>query len=162
MSTYTPEQLAKRNSSKWTIVQAILGPVQLLAFIISLILVIRYLTTGEGYDIATISVLIKIGLMWAITVTGMIWEKEVFGKWFLAPQFFWEDAMNAFALVMHNLYFIARAAGWDERSLMMLMLVAYVSYTINFTQFLVKGLRARKERQQQKPVVIADAIPEGA
>ncbi|MEZ4638185.1 MAG: 2-vinyl bacteriochlorophyllide hydratase [Caldilineaceae bacterium] len=32
--------------------------------------------------------LIKITLLWAITVTGMIWEKEIYGKWFLAPEFF--------------------------------------------------------------------------
>ncbi|MEM9953265.1 MAG: 2-vinyl bacteriochlorophyllide hydratase [Chloroflexota bacterium] len=142
---YTPEQLDKRNSSKWTIVQGILAPLQLITFIISFILIVRYLRTGEGYAIANISVLIKIALLWLITITGMFWEKEVFGKWFLAEEFFWEDALNAVALIMHNLYFGAILLGADERQLMLLMLVAYISYLINFAQFFYRGIQAYKQ-----------------
>lgn len=79
---YTAEQLAKRNASMWTRVQMVLAPLQFLAFLVSLTLVIRYLLTGEGYMIANLSVLFKITLLWLITVTGMIWEKEIFGHWF--------------------------------------------------------------------------------
>lgn len=146
MSTYTAEQLQRRDNSKWTLVQAILAPVQFLAFLVSLGLVIRYLTTGEGYEIATISVLVKISLLWLITITGMIWEKEVFGKWFLAPEFFWEDTFNAIAMITHNLYFFARWQGWSEQALMSLMLFAYSTYMINCVQFFIKGLRARQDR----------------
>lgn len=144
MSTYTAEQLARRNNSKWTLVQAVLGPLQFVVFIISVGLVVRYLTTGQGYEVATVSVLIKIGLLWLITITGMIWEKEVFDHWFLAPQFFWEDVGNAVAMLLHNLYFLAVWLGWSERAVMTVMLVAYVGYLVNFGQFVVKGLRARK------------------
>lgn len=146
MSSYTPEQIARRDASKWTLVQVILAPLQFLAFIVSFALIVHYLSTGEGYGVATVSVLIKIVLLWLITITGMFWEKEVFGKWFLAPEFFWEDAFNAIALFMHNLYFVAILLGWSEQSVMTLMLVAYISYLINFAQFFVRGLRARKER----------------
>lgn len=149
MSTYTPEQLERRNNSKWTIVQAILGPVQFVAFIISFVLVVRYLITGQGYEIANISVLIKIALLWLITITGMIWEKEVFGQWFLAPEFFWEDMGNALAMFMHNLYFVAVWRGWSEQAVMTLMLVAYSTYIINFSQFVIKGIRARNARTPQ-------------
>lgn len=149
--TYTPEQLAKRNKSKWTLVQAILAPIQFLAFIISFALVVRYLLTGQGYAIATISVLIKISLLWLITVTGMIWEKEIFGQWFLAPQFFWEDVGNAVAMVLHNLYFLARWQGWSDQAVMALMMVAYIAYLFNCAQFVVKGLRARQQRQIPLP-----------
>ncbi|NDJ63277.1 MAG: 2-vinyl bacteriochlorophyllide hydratase [Chloroflexi bacterium] len=145
-SGYTDEQMERRASSKWTLVQMILAPLQFLTFIISLILIIRYLTTGEGYEIATASVIIKIALLWVITITGMFWEKEMFGQWFLAKEFFWEDALNAVALFMHNLYFVALLLGWNEQDLMLLMLVAYISYLVNFAQFLVRGLRARKQR----------------
>ncbi|MGJ3239666.1 MAG: 2-vinyl bacteriochlorophyllide hydratase [Anaerolineae bacterium] len=147
---YTPEQLDARNRSKWTIVQGILAPLQLLAFIISFVLILRYLRTGTGYEIANISVLIKIVLLWLITITGMFWEKEVFGKWFLAKEFFWEDTLNAVALFMHNLYFLAIMLGWDERQLMLLMLVAYVSYMVNFAQFLWRGIQAY--RQMNVPI----------
>lgn len=149
MSAYTPEQLARRDSSPWTRVQAVLAPVQFLAFLISLGLVVYYLTTGRAYAAANVSVLIKIALLWAITITGMIWEKEVFGHWFLAPQFYWEDVGNAVAMVMHNLYFLARALQWSDRAVMTLMLVAYVSYLLNMAQFVVRGIRARQQRQQQ-------------
>ncbi len=145
-STYTAEQLQKRDSSKWTLVQAILAPIQFLAFVISFSLVVRYLLTGEGYTIANISVLIKITLLWLITVTGMIWEKEVFGKWFLAPEFFWEDVGNAVAMIMHNLYFYARWQDWSQQATMTLMLIAYIAYLFNMAQFVIKGVRARKQR----------------
>ncbi len=146
MTSYTAEQQRRRDETPWTLVQAILAPVQFLAFLISFGLVIRYLVTGEGYAVANVSVLIKIALMWLITITGMIWEKEVFGQWFLAREFFWEDLLNAVALVMHNVYFLAQALGASQRTIMMLMLVAYVSYLVNCAQFFVRGIQARKQR----------------
>jgi 3-vinyl bacteriochlorophyllide hydratase len=144
--TYTAEQIQKRQNSKWTLVQTILAPLQFLTFIVSLVLIVRYLSTGEGYDITNFSVLLKILMLWLITVTGMFWEKEVYGKWFMAPEFFWEDAFNAVAMVMHNLYFVALLLGWSHNDLMTLMLVAYISYLFNFGQFFLRGLRARKQR----------------
>lgn len=149
-SAYTPKQLEKRDKSKWTLVQAILAPIQFFAFIISFTLVVRYLLTGEGYTAANVSVLIKIALLWLITLTGMIWEKEVFGRWFLAPQFFWEDVGNAVAMIMHNLYFLARWLNWTDRAVMMLMLVAYIAYLFNMAQFVLKGMQARQQRQISK------------
>lgn len=146
-SGYTAEQLNKRNNSPWTRVQAVLAPLQFLAFLISLSLVIHYLLTGQGYAIANASVLFKIGVLWLITVTGMIWEKEVFGHWFLAPQFFWEDVGNAVAMLFHNLYFLAAWLGWSGHALMLLMLVAYITYLFNCAQFVIKGIRARQQRQ---------------
>jgi 3-vinyl bacteriochlorophyllide hydratase len=146
-STYTPAQLARREASVWTRVQMLLAPLQFLAFLISLALVIRYLATGEGYWIATVSVWVKIGLLWLITVTGMIWEKEVFGHWFLAPQFFWEDVGNAAAMAFHNLYFVALWLGWSDQAVMTLMLVAYISYLFNCGQFVLKGIRSHQQRQ---------------
>ncbi|MCB8924215.1 MAG: 2-vinyl bacteriochlorophyllide hydratase [Ardenticatenaceae bacterium] len=148
MATYTPEQLERRNNSKWTLVQAVLAPLQFLMFIISFSLVVRYLFTGEGYVLANVTVLIKISLLWLITITGMIWEKEIFGHWFLAPQFFWEDVGNAVAMLTHNLYFLAQWLGWSERSVMLLMVVAYSTYMVNCGQFIMKGLQARKQRQE--------------
>ncbi len=146
--TYTQEQMHKRQTSKWTLVQTVLAPLQFLTFIVSLILIVRYLTTGDGYTIANLSVLIKIAMLWLITITGMFWEKEVYGKWFLAPEFFWEDAFNAVAMFMHNLYFVALLLGWSHDGIMTLMLVAYITYLINFAQFFWRGLRARKQRLQ--------------
>jgi 3-vinyl bacteriochlorophyllide hydratase len=143
---YSRELMDKRNNSIWTKVQMVLAPLQLLTFFISFALIVNYLTTGDGYTIANASVLLKILLMWLITVTGMFWEKEMYGKWFLAPEFFWEDAFNAVAMFTHNLYFVALFLGWSHDSIMTLMLVAYVTYIINFAQFAYRGWRGHKER----------------
>lgn len=150
MSTYTAEQLARRDASRWTRVQVVLAPIQFLAFLISLTLVVRYLVTGEGYLVANISVLIKIALLWAITITGMIWEKEIFGHYFLAPQFFWEDVGNALAIVAHNLYFLAQALHWSQRAVMTLMLIAYCTYLLNCAQFVLKGVQAGRQRKAMR------------
>lgn len=147
MLQYTPEQMAKRDSSVWTKVQMVLAPVQFIAFIVSFSLVVRYLITGEGYTAATISVLIKIALLWAITITGMIWEKELFGHYFLAKEFFWEDVGNAVAIVTHNIYFVAQWAGADKQTIMGLMLLAYCTYLINCAQFVRRGIAAGRQRR---------------
>jgi 3-vinyl bacteriochlorophyllide hydratase len=147
MAIYTAQQLERRDASIWTKVQAILAPVQFLAFLTSFGFVIRYLATGEGYEITNLSVLVKIALLWAITITGMIWEKEIFGHYFMVQEFFWEDIGNAVAMLTHNLYFVAVALGWSRDSVMLIMLVAYCTYLINCAQFVVKGIRAGRERR---------------
>ena len=150
MAIYTAEQLARREASPWTRVQVILAPIQFLVFLVSFALVARYLATGQGYALANASVLLKIALLWAITVSGMIWEKQVFGHYFLAREFFWEDVGNAVAMLFHNLYFLAQALGWSERSVMTLMLVAYCSYLVNCAQFVLKGIQAGKQRRMAR------------
>src|SRR6201995_698443 len=45
---YSPEEKRRRDATPWTLVQGILAPVQFLAFAVSLVLVLRYLATGEG------------------------------------------------------------------------------------------------------------------
>ncbi len=147
MSLYTSEQLARRNASIWTKVQGVLAPIQFLAFLVSFGLVARYLATGEGYEIATVSVLVKISLLWAITITGMIWEKEVFGHYFLAREFFWEDVGNAVAMLTHNLYFLAQGLHASRPTVMMVMLVAYCTYLVNCAQFVAKGIQAGRQRR---------------
>lgn len=147
MSTYTPEQLARRDASVWTKVQAILAPIQFLVFLVSFALVVRYLLTGEGYAVATISVLLKIALLWAITITGMIWEKEIFGHYFMAREFFWEDLGNLVAIITHNLYFVAQALHWSNQAVMTVMLVAYCTYLVNCAQFVWRGVQAGRQRR---------------
>ena len=56
---YTPAQRVRRDASVWTLVQGLLAPVQFLVFLISLALVMRFLWTGEGQSVATVSVVVK-------------------------------------------------------------------------------------------------------
>ena len=99
---YTKEQRQRRDSTKWTIVQGILAPVQFFVFLISVILVVRYLATGEGYAAATISIILKTLVLYTIMITGAIWEKVVFGQYLLAPGFFWEDVVSFFVIGLHT------------------------------------------------------------
>lgn len=144
---YTAEQLARRDRSRWTTVQAILAPLQFIAFLVSATLVYRAWSTHTGYDIATISIIIKITLLWAITITGMIWEKEIYGHYFLAKEFFWEDVGNAVAILTHNVYFVVKLLGWDDNAVMGVMLFAYTTYLINCAQFVRRGVLAGKQRR---------------
>lgn len=141
---YTPEQRRRRDQSGWTRVQGILAPLQFLAFAISLILVLRFCWTGEGYGAATASILVKTTLLYAIMVTGALWEKEVFGRYLFAEPFYWEDMFSMLVLALHTLYVAGLLGGWiAPQSLMTIALAAYASYVINAGQFLRKFRLAR-------------------
>ncbi|MDJ0640403.1 MAG: 2-vinyl bacteriochlorophyllide hydratase [Paracoccaceae bacterium] len=141
---YTPEERARRDSTRWTVVQGVLAPVQFLVFLVSLGLVLRYLATGLGYEVATLSILIKTGFLYLIMVTGAIWEKVVFGQYLLAPAFFWEDVVSFAVIALHTLYLVVLFAGiLPAQGQMMVALAAYVLYVINAAQFLLKLRQAR-------------------
>lgn len=141
---YTPEQRVRRDSSRWTIVQGVLAPLQFLVFLVSLGLVLRYLATGEGAAAATISIVVKTLVLYAIMVTGSIWEKVVFDKWLFAESFFWEDVFSFAVLALHTAYLVALYYGiGSEHDRMLLALAAYVTYVVNAGQFLLKLRAAR-------------------
>ncbi|MBP1464807.1 2-vinyl bacteriochlorophyllide hydratase [Candidatus Chloroploca sp. M-50] len=144
---YTEDQLRRRERSRWTKVQIILAPIQFVVFLISFALVLRYLATGEGYLIATISIWIKIALIWALTITGMLWEYDMFDHYFMAKEFFWEDVGNLIAIITHNLYFVAQWMGADSRTVMWVMVFAYVTYLFNAVQFVVRGINSARQRR---------------
>jgi len=141
---YTAEERVRRDSTIWTLVQGILAPVQFLAFGVSVVLVMRYLATGDGYMAATVSILIKTGLLYTIMVTGAIWEKVVFGQYLLAPAFFWEDVFSFVVIALHTAYIIALFTNWlTPQGLMYLALAAYATYAVNAAQFIWKLRMAR-------------------
>lgn len=151
---YTPEQRRRRDATKWTLVQGILAPIQFAVFLVSLILVARYLATGEGFAAATVSIVIKTVLLYAIMVTGSIWEREVFGCYLFAPAFFWEDVFSFLVLALHTAYLVALFAGFGTpRQQMLLALAAYASYFVNATQFILKLRAARRDEHIALPVV---------
>jgi 3-vinyl bacteriochlorophyllide hydratase len=145
---YTPAERARRDATKWTLVQGILAPVQFLVFLISLALVLRYLGTGDGYAVATASVVIKTLVLYAIMITGAIWEREVFGCYLFAPAFFWEDVFSFLVLALHSAYLVMLFAGLgDPRQLMLVALAAYATYLVNATQFVLKLRAARRDER---------------
>lgn len=155
---YDAEQRRRRDTSGWTLVQGVLAPIQFLIFIASLVLVLRYLATGEGHDAATISVVVKTLALYTIMITGCLWEKAVFGRYLFAPAFYWEDVFSMLVLALHTAYLVAVATGsLGARGQMLLALVAYATYVINATQFLLKLRAARLDQARSA----RDASPQG-
>lgn len=145
---YTEAQRARRDASVWTLVQGILAPVQFLVFLVSLGLVLRFLTTGAGYEAATLSILIKTGFLYLIMITGAIWEKVVFGQYLFAPAFFWEDVFSFAVIGLHTAYLVGLFTGHlSESGLMWLALAAYATYVINAGQFILKLRAARLQAE---------------
>ena len=145
---YTPEQRARRDATKWTLVQGILAPLQFVVFLVSLALVLRYLASGEGLGVATASIVVKTLLLYAIMITGSIWEREVFGCYLFVPAFFWEDVFSFLVLALHTAYLVALFVGiGDPRAQMSIALAAYAAYFINATQFVLKLHAARRDER---------------
>ncbi len=146
---YTPEERRRRDASPWTLVQGILAPLQFLVFLVSLALVLRYLSTGEGLFAAHVSIVVKTLVLYLIMVTGSIWEKVVFGHWLFVPAFFWEDVFSMLVLALHTAYLIALFGGYlTAEPLMYLALAAYAAYVINAIQFILKLRAARLAADQ--------------
>ena len=144
---YTDAERRRRDASPWTLVQAILAPLQFFVFLVSLGLVLRTLATGEGAAVANASIILKTLLLYTIMVTGSLWEKDVFGKYLFAPAFFWEDAVSFVVIALHTAYLVCLLTGsLSETGLLLLALVAYAAYVINAGQFLLK-LRAARLQQ---------------
>ena len=143
---YTDAQRKRRDESPWTLVQGLLAPVQFLIFGVSLFLVIRFLMTGEGEAAAETSILLKTCALYAIMITGSIWEKAVFDEWLFAKAFFWEDVFSMLVLALHTAYLVMLFNGWGtSQERMGVALAAYASYVINAGQFLYKLRMARLE-----------------
>ena len=155
---YTPEQRVRRDASKWTLVQGILAPVQFLIFIVSLVLVLRYLQTGEGAFAATISIVVKTIALYTIMVTGAIWEKVIFGKYLFADAFFWEDVFSFLVIALHTTYLVMLIGDYGtERGRMLVALAAYATYVVNAVQFILKLRAARLQAAREEAVAIEPA-----
>lgn len=152
---YSPQERARRDASRWTLIQGVLAPVQFLVFLVSLVLVLRFMATGLGEQAAAASVLVKTVTLYAIMVTGCIWEKVVFDRWLFAPAFYWEDVFSMAVLALHTAYVVAWYTGWlNTPQQMWLVLAAYASYAVNATQFVLKLRAARLDH--------ADGLTAGA
>jgi len=141
---YSAEERRRRDETVWTVVQGVLAPAQFVVFLVSLTLVLRALATGEGHGAAAASIVVKTLVLYAIMITGSVWEKVVFGRWLFAPAFFWEDVFSMLVLALHTAYLAALAFGWlSAKGQLLLALAAYAAYVVNAAQFLWKLRLAR-------------------
>lgn len=141
---YSAEERKRRDSTIWTLVQGILAPIQFAIFAVSLILVLRTVFTGEGQWLADASIVTKTLALYAIMITGAIWEKIVFGRYLFAPAFWWEDFFSMFVIALHTLYLAMLFGGiGSPQERLFVALAAYATYAINAMQFLLKLRAAR-------------------
>ena len=108
---YTQAERRRRDATPWTMVQAILAPLQFVVFLVSLALVMRTLFTGDGAMAAHVSIIVKTLVLYTIMITGSLWEKAVFGKYLFAPAFFWEDAVSFVVIALHTAYLACLLTG---------------------------------------------------
>ncbi|MDH2310244.1 2-vinyl bacteriochlorophyllide hydratase [Methylobacterium brachiatum] len=156
---YTAAERLRRDASPWTLVQGVLAPAQFAIFLVSLALVLRALATGQGQLAAEASVVVKTLALYAIMVTGSIWEKAVFGRWLFAPAFYWEDMVSMLVLALHTAYLAALATGaLGAQALLILALAAYATYLVNAGQFLLKLRSARLEGAGTGQPQLAEAL----
>ncbi|KAA2238089.1 2-vinyl bacteriochlorophyllide hydratase [Salinarimonas soli] len=147
---YSREERRRRDASPWTLVQGVLAPLQFAIFLASLALIARFLATGEGLWLATASVVLKTFALYAIMITGAIWEREVFGQYLFAPAFFWEDVVSMGVIALHTAYLVALAAdALGPRGQLSLALAAYAAYVVNAAQFILKLRAARLQERAQ-------------
>lgn len=159
---YTPEQRIRRDNTRWTLVQGVLAPVQFLIFLVSLILVLRYLQSGEGAFAATVSIVVKTMALYTIMVTGAIWEKVVFDKYLFANAFFWEDVFSFLVIGLHTAYLVMLIGDYGtERGRMLVALAAYATYVVNAVQFILKlrAARLQSARDDSPNEAVANYLP---
>lgn len=153
---YSTEERARRDATVWTFVQGVLAPLQFVVFLVSLVLVLRCLATEQGQAVATASVVIKTLVLYAIMITGAIWEKAVFGRYLFAPAFYWEDMFSMLVLALHTLNLLALFTGaLTLEQQLWLALAAYAAYVINATQFVLKLRAARLQSSTMSQGVAA-------
>jgi 3-vinyl bacteriochlorophyllide hydratase len=150
MPRYTPEQLQRRNASVWTTVQAILAPIQFIMFLmgVTITYLYKYDIWIDNFAWVTFFVTLKTFMLFLIFITGGFFEKEVFGAFAFAPEFFWEDFGSSIAMVVHVSYFILFYMGLDESILLWTALAAYLSYLINALQFVIRLLLEKRNEKK--------------
>lgn len=100
--------------------------------------------SGDGLALAVASVVLKTFCLYAIMITGAIWEKDVFGQHLFAPAFFWEDAVSMIVIALHTAYLVMLLAGiGSPEQQMIVALAGYAVYVVNAAQFLWKLRLAR-------------------
>jgi len=141
--------LARRRASIWTRIHPIFAFGQLLTFVVSVGLLVAYLFGRVPFSWVAISVLIKIGLMAGAMITGAFWERDVFGQFWFAPEYFIEDVITAIVFYLHLAYLYAvYFAPFDGKLTLPTLVIAYTAYVINVGQYVVRHGKVRQEERE--------------
>ncbi len=129
----------RRKASIWTRVHPIFAIGQLGIFVVSLVLLGLYFFHVVSFATVYLSVLVKIFAMIGAIVSGSLWERDVFGPWWFAHEFFLEDVMTLNVFVLH-VGFLITVYAWpsNEQAMIVMLLLAYGAYGFNAVQYIVR------------------------
>lgn len=131
--------VARRAASVWTKIHPIFALGQLLAFVVSVGLLFAYFRDGVSFDVVHESVLVKVALMLGAIVTGALWEKDVFGKYWFAPEFMGEDTMTVNVFILHIGYLVMAVTHPENITAQIgTLIIAYGVYIANVTQYVLR------------------------
>ncbi|MBD5605291.1 MAG: hypothetical protein IAI48_09400 [Candidatus Eremiobacteraeota bacterium] len=136
----------RRKASIWTTIHPLFAIGQLLVFFVSVGLFVAYLRGAVPFQFVHVSVLVKIALMVGAVITGSLWERDVFGYWWFAPEFLFEDVMTLIVFITQMTYL---AMVFTHPQLMGVILgvliFAYTVYIANVAQYIHRTQTAKKE-----------------
>jgi 3-vinyl bacteriochlorophyllide hydratase len=133
------EMVARRSASIWTKIHPVFALGQLLAFCVSVGLLVGYFRGVVTFDAVHQSVLVKVALMIGAIVTGALWEKDVFGHYWFAPEFLGEDTMTVNVFILHIGYLAMVVAHPDNVTAQIgTLIVAYGVYIANVAQYILR------------------------
>jgi 3-vinyl bacteriochlorophyllide hydratase len=129
----------RREASIWTKIHPVFAIGQLGVFAVSAVLLIMYFFHLTTFSTVFLSVLIKIVFMIGAVITGSLWEKDVYGAWWFAYDYFIEDVMTLNVFLLH-IAFLVTAYLWSSnmQAVISMLLVAYGVYFLNVIQYIVR------------------------
>ncbi len=145
-----PEVVRRRAASIWTLVHPLFAIGQLLAFFVSVGLLIAFAFHAVPFHVVHVSVLVKIGLMVGAVITGSLWEHDVYGYWWFAPEFLAEDVMTLIVFITQIGYLSVAYAHPDRiDAIVSILCAAYAIYLANVAQYIHKTQRMKRATQAQ-------------
>ena len=144
--TSIEEVRARRKASVWTKIHPIFALGQLLAFFVSVGLLVAYFMGRVSFSIVHDAVMTKIGLMVGAVITGALWEKDVFGSYWFAAEFLVEDVMTVNVFILQIAYVLMAYTHPNNLGVILWVLgLAYFVYIGNVAQYIMRTMNHGKK-----------------
>jgi 3-vinyl bacteriochlorophyllide hydratase len=149
---------ARRTASIWTFIHPVFALGQLIAFLVSVALLIGYFAHAVPFHVVHISVLVKIGLMVGAVVTGSLWERDVYGFYWFAPEFLFEDVMTLIVFIFQMTYLAMVFVHPGSQGVIVgVLCFAYAVYLGNVAQYIHRTQRMKKETAEAEATLLKKA-----
>ncbi len=136
----------RRAASLWTKIHPLFAIGQLFAFLVSVGLIVGFSRHAVPFHVVHVSVLVKIALMVGAVITGSLWEHDVFGWWWFAPEFLAEDVMTLIVFIFQVSYLLMTWLHPGEmRPILVILGLAYTVYLANVAQYIHKTQQLKKD-----------------